>query len=48
MRFCFAQVRPITRGDFTDALTRVKPSVSQLDLGLYEKWNRQFGSWQMA
>ena len=30
--------------DFVSALQQVRPSVSQSELGLYEDWNRQFGS----
>ncbi|KAL2622677.1 hypothetical protein R1flu_002882 [Riccia fluitans] len=38
------EMRPITLQDFTSALQQVRPSVSQNELGLYEDWNRQFGS----
>ncbi|KAH7277922.1 hypothetical protein KP509_38G015800 [Ceratopteris richardii] len=38
------QMRPVMLKDFQDALLHVKPSVSQSELGLYEDWNRQFGS----
>ena len=37
-------LRPINRQDFAVALKSVKPSVSNVDLGLYEDFNRQFGT----
>jgi len=30
--------------DFINALQQVRPSVSPNELGMYEDWNRQFGS----
>ncbi|KAI5635480.1 ATPase family associated with various cellular activities (AAA) domain-containing protein [Phthorimaea operculella] len=36
-------VRPVCAQDFTDALQRVRPSVSQDDLGQYVKWNQTYG-----
>lgn len=30
--------------DFKDALQEVRPSVSPNELGIYENWNKQFGS----
>ncbi|XP_073944450.1 fidgetin-like protein 1 [Choristoneura fumiferana] len=37
------KVRPVNAQDFRNALQRVKPSVSQDDLGLYVKWNQTYG-----
>lgn len=37
-------MRSITVQDFTSALQQVRPSVSPNELGMYEDWNRQFGS----
>ncbi|XP_053322937.1 fidgetin-like protein 1 [Spea bombifrons] len=37
------QVRPIAYIDFQNAFQTVRPSVSQMDLELYENWNRTFG-----
>ena len=37
-------VRHVTAEDFREALTFVRPSVSQSDLGLYVSWDRTFGS----
>ncbi|XP_026501512.2 fidgetin-like protein 1 isoform X1 [Vanessa tameamea] len=37
------QVRPVTVQDFKIALQRVRPSVSQDDLGQYVKWNNTYG-----
>ncbi|CAG9783413.1 unnamed protein product [Diatraea saccharalis] len=37
------QVRPVNVEDFKNALQRVKPSVSQDDLGQYIKWNNTYG-----
>ena len=37
-------LRPINRHDFTSALKSVKPSVSNVDLSMYEEWNAQFGT----
>ncbi|OAY64046.1 Fidgetin-like protein 1 [Ananas comosus] len=37
-------MRPVTLKDFEDALQEVRPSVSLTELGIYEEWNRQFGS----
>ncbi|KAG0590882.1 hypothetical protein KC19_1G132600 [Ceratodon purpureus] len=39
-----SDMRPITLQDFTSALQQVRPSVSPNELGMYEDWNRQFGS----
>ncbi|CAH3885694.1 unnamed protein product [Pieris brassicae] len=36
-------VRPVNAQDFKDALKRVRPSVSQDDLGQYIKWDRTYG-----
>lgn len=36
-------VRPVTVDDFKKALERVRPSVSQDDLGQYVKWNKTYG-----
>lgn len=35
---------PITKRDFETASRQAKATVSQTDLGMYEKWNRDFGS----
>ncbi|GMH15035.1 hypothetical protein Nepgr_016876 [Nepenthes gracilis] len=37
-------MRPVTLQDFRDALREVRPSVSMNELGIYEEWNKQFGS----
>ncbi|XP_035435963.1 fidgetin-like protein 1 [Spodoptera frugiperda] len=37
------KVRPVCIQDFINALQRVKPSVSQDDLGQYVKWNNTYG-----
>ncbi|XP_021727972.1 ATPase family AAA domain-containing protein FIGL1-like [Chenopodium quinoa] len=37
-------MRPVTLQDFKDALQEVRPSVSPNELGIYENWNKQFGS----
>ncbi|KAG6448683.1 hypothetical protein O3G_MSEX005613 [Manduca sexta] len=37
------KVRPVCVQDFINALQRVKPSVSQDDLGQYVKWNKTYG-----
>ncbi|KAJ8725394.1 hypothetical protein PYW08_003577 [Mythimna loreyi] len=37
------KVRPVCRQDFVNALQRVRPSVSQDDLGQYVKWNATYG-----
>ncbi|CAB3234707.1 unnamed protein product [Arctia plantaginis] len=37
------KVRPVNFQDFVNALQRVKPSVSQDDLGQYVKWNKTYG-----
>lgn len=37
-------VRPVTKDDFDHALTLVRPSVSQSDLGIYVKWDSTYGS----
>ncbi|KOB58129.1 Aaa atpase, partial [Operophtera brumata] len=36
-------VRPVCIADFIDALQRVRPSVSQDDLGKYVQWNKTYG-----
>ncbi|KAJ2952497.1 hypothetical protein O0L34_g6815 [Tuta absoluta] len=36
-------VRPVCAQDFINALQRVRPSVSQDDLGQYVKWNQTYG-----
>ncbi|XP_070539815.1 fidgetin-like protein 1 [Ptychodera flava] len=38
------QVRPIVYEDFEEALTNVRPSVSQKDLEIYLEWNKMYGS----
>lgn len=38
------EMRSVMLQDFQNALQHVKPSVSQSELGIYEDWNRQFGS----
>ncbi|XP_013197630.1 fidgetin-like protein 1 [Amyelois transitella] len=37
------EVRPVCVEDFLNALQRVRPSVSQDDLGQYVKWNNTYG-----
>lgn len=37
-------VRRVTAEDFSQALSYVRPSVSQADLGLYVNWDRTYGS----
>ncbi|XP_071915175.1 ATPase family AAA domain-containing protein FIGL1 [Coffea arabica] len=37
-------MRPVTVKDFENALQEVRPSVSSNELGIYEEWNKQFGS----
>uniref|UniRef100_A0A8I7BE04 AAA+ ATPase domain-containing protein n=1 Tax=Hordeum vulgare subsp. vulgare TaxID=112509 RepID=A0A8I7BE04_HORVV len=37
-------VRPVMLKDFEAALQEVRPSVSTSELGIYEEWNKQFGS----
>ncbi|TVU50426.1 hypothetical protein EJB05_01797 [Eragrostis curvula] len=37
-------MRPVMLKDFENALQEVRPSVSSSELGIYEQWNRQFGS----
>ncbi|XP_063377756.1 fidgetin-like protein 1 [Cydia fagiglandana] len=37
------KVRPVTVQDFKNALKRVRPSVSQDDLGQYVNWNNTYG-----
>ncbi|CAG5011553.1 unnamed protein product [Parnassius apollo] len=37
------KVRPVNSEDFINALQRVRPSVSQDDLGQYVKWNSTYG-----
>lgn len=37
------KVRPVCAQDFINALQRVRPSVSQDDLGQYVKWNQTYG-----
>ncbi|KAJ3273468.1 Fidgetin-like protein 1 [Terramyces sp. JEL0728] len=41
---CVEDVRPITKQDFLDALTQVRASVSDRDLDLYRKFEKEFGS----
>ena len=43
-----AEVRPVTRADFDDALCQVRASVSPGDLKAFDEWNKQFGSFQNA
>ncbi|KAL1830968.1 hypothetical protein DCAR_0100921 [Daucus carota subsp. sativus] len=38
------EMRPVTLQDFESALQEVRPSVSLNELGIYEDWNKQFGS----
>ncbi|KAL6851866.1 hypothetical protein ACP4OV_020051 [Aristida adscensionis] len=40
-------MRPVMLKDFENALQEVRPSVSSSELGIYEDWNRQFGSLSM-
>ncbi|XP_020206777.1 ATPase family AAA domain-containing protein FIGL1 isoform X1 [Cajanus cajan] len=37
-------MRPVTLKDFENALQEVRPSVSPNELGIYDQWNKQFGS----
>ncbi|CAM0950037.1 unnamed protein product [Alopecurus aequalis] len=37
-------MRPVMLKDFEAALQEVRPSVSPSELGIYEEWNKQFGS----
>ncbi len=37
-------IRPTNLGDFREALSRVKATVSRKDLQGYLDWNREFGS----
>ncbi|KAF9982056.1 hypothetical protein BGZ65_003285, partial [Modicella reniformis] len=37
-------LRPINHGDFLEALLQVRASVSDRDLGLYKKWDMEYGS----
>eukprot|EP00697_Spironema_sp_BW2_P015704 gnl/Spiro4/6657_TR3436_c0_g1_i1.p1 gnl/Spiro4/6657_TR3436_c0_g1~~gnl/Spiro4/6657_TR3436_c0_g1_i1.p1 ORF type:complete len:399 (-),score=128.76 gnl/Spiro4/6657_TR3436_c0_g1_i1:227-1372(-) len=37
-------LRPINRQDFVRALERTRPSVSLATIGMFEDWNRNFGS----
>ncbi|XP_002509525.2 ATPase family AAA domain-containing protein FIGL1 isoform X1 [Ricinus communis] len=37
-------MRPVTVQDFEMALQEVRPSVSLSELGIYDEWNKQFGS----
>ena len=39
-----SQIRPVMLGDFTKAVTNVKPSVKPEDLEAYDKWNSEYGS----
>ena len=39
-----SDVRPVSMEDFVNALTHVRPSVSQNDLQVYVDWNRTYGS----
>ncbi len=41
-----ADVRPINAADFAHALSEVRASVAQKDLGAYEAWNREYGSFR--
>ncbi|XP_051196937.1 ATPase family AAA domain-containing protein FIGL1 isoform X1 [Lolium perenne] len=38
------EMRPVMLKDFEAALQQVRPSVSASELGIYEEWNKQFGS----
>jgi spastin len=38
------QIRGITYQDFVNAMTIIRPSVSQSSLKAYENWNREFGT----
>ncbi|KDO63950.1 hypothetical protein CISIN_1g0064112mg, partial [Citrus sinensis] len=37
-------MQPVTLQDFENALPQVRASVSLNELGIYEEWNKQFGS----
>ncbi|VFQ97524.1 unnamed protein product [Cuscuta campestris] len=37
-------IRPVSLQDFKNSLQEVRPSVSLNELGVYEVWNKQFGS----
>ena len=37
------QIRPISKGDFENALSKVRTSVDKDILNRYEKWNVQYG-----
>ncbi|XP_010528165.1 PREDICTED: fidgetin-like protein 1 [Tarenaya hassleriana] len=37
-------MRPVTLQDFRDAMQEVRPSVSMNELGIYDEWNKQFGT----
>ncbi|CAN1822999.1 ATPase family AAA domain-containing protein FIGL1 [Linum perenne] len=37
-------MRPVTLQDFENAIQEVRPSVSPTELGVYDDWNKQFGS----
>ncbi|KAL5793393.1 hypothetical protein ACOSP7_001987 [Xanthoceras sorbifolium] len=37
-------MRPVTLQDFENSLNEVRPSVSLNELGIYDEWNKQFGS----
>ncbi|XP_021888249.1 ATPase family AAA domain-containing protein FIGL1 isoform X2 [Carica papaya] len=37
-------MRPVNLQDFENGLQEVRPSVSLNELGIYEEWNKQFGS----
>ncbi|KAI8596747.1 P-loop containing nucleoside triphosphate hydrolase protein [Dissophora ornata] len=37
-------LRPINHGDFVEALSQVRASVSDRDLDLYKKWDMEYGS----
>jgi fidgetin-like protein 1 len=38
------EVRPMIMGDFQNALTQIRPSVSKESLKDYVEWNNTFGS----
>lgn len=39
-----SELRPIQKSDFIEALTQIKASVSNRDLGMYIKFNEKYGS----
>lgn len=37
------KIRPISMDDFKNAISVIRPSVSQESLGAYESWNKERG-----